>query len=249
MLWTRPFFFFATALTAVLALGFLLNAPWATWIWPFYTYRMARIFIASILLAVAAPIFLIGLTRDWAAVRGGAINLAVMFAIMAIWTLLQGGPFRVTVFGTVAALFAMFQLLLVRLARPFGFLDPRPTPRLVIWSFAGFVLLLVPVGLALVLRVPNVLPWSVSANVSVLYGAVFLGAACYFAFAILTGVWSTARGPLLGFLAYDLVLIGPFLSQLSTVSGRYRTSLVVYTAVVVYSGLLAAFYLLRGPRK
>ncbi len=46
-----------------------------------------------------------------------------------------------------------------------------------------------------------------------------------------------------GFLAYDLVLIVPFLKHFATVNAAHRPSLVVYTAVLVYSGVLAAYYL------
>jgi hypothetical protein len=52
---------------------------------------------------------------------------------------------------------------------------------------------------------------------------------------------------LLGFLAYDLVLIGPFLQHFSTVRPEMRLSLVLYTAVVVYSGLLAIYFLFLHP--
>ncbi len=39
------------------------------------------------------------------------------------------------------------------------------------------------------------------------------------------------------------MLIGPFVDQFSNVSGGQLTSLIVYTAFVVYSGALAVNYL------
>jgi hypothetical protein len=69
----------------------------------------------------------------------------------------------------------------------------------------------------------------------------------FFASAIKAGVWGAARGPLAGFLAYDLVLIGPFITMFPDVSEKLFISLIVYTAVVVYSGALATWYLLKGP--
>ena len=55
--------------------------------------------------------------------------------------------------------------------------------------------------------------------------------------------WTNATGQLLAFLAYDLVLIAPFLKHFATVNPAHRPSLVVYTAVLIYSGVLAAYYL------
>ena len=39
---------------------------------------------------------------------------------------------------------------------------------------------------------------------------IFLGSAIYFAYGLQRPVWGNAKGQLLGFLAYDLVLIVPF---------------------------------------
>ena len=77
-----------------------------------------------------------------------------------------------------------------------------------------------------------------------LYGWIFLGAACYFLYALARPNWANAQGQLLGFLAYDLVLIVPFCKHFATVDASLRINLIVYTAVLVYSGLLAVFYLM-----
>jgi hypothetical protein len=245
--WNRVFFFFAAGLCALLSFGFLLDHPWATWLWPYYTYRMSRIFIASVLLAVAAPVFLIGWKEEWAAVRGGAPNLLVMFLFMGVYALVSARSTPATLFGTMALLFAAVQLILFALALPYRFRDNRPTPGPVLWSFRFFVLVLVAVGVALISRVGNILPWMVSTELSVLYGAVFLSAAVYFAHAIRAGVWGAAVGPLAGFLAYDLVLIGPFLVMFADIPDHLRLSLILYTAVVLFSGALALYYLWHGP--
>jgi MFS family permease len=244
----RGFFFAAGGICALLALGFLLDQAWAIWIWPFYSYRLAHIFIASVLLAVAAPVLLIGVHREWAALRGGAINLVVTFAIMAAFSLATARTDQVRLFGLVTAGFAVVQAALFVATRNTPFNDLRPTPRPVLWAFAGFAAILVAVGLALLFAVPNVLPWPVTANVSVLYGAVFLGAAAYFVYGLFIPIWGNARGQLAGFLAYDLVLIGPFLGLLPSVPDRWRLSLTLYLSIVIVSGLLAAFYLVRGPQ-
>jgi len=57
-------------------------------------------------------------------------------------------------------------------------------------------------------------------------------------------VFYDARGQLLGFLAYALILILPFLAHFATVEPEHRLSLTIYTGVLIYSGALAIFYLL-----
>jgi hypothetical protein len=60
--------------------------------------------------------------------------------------------------------------------------------------------------------------------------------------------WGNAFGQLLSFLAYDLVLIVPFLSLFDTVKPDRIFGLTVYFAVLVYSGGLAVYYLLINPQ-
>jgi hypothetical protein len=79
---------------------------------------------------------------------------------------------------------------------------------------------------------------------------MFLGAATYFAYALFRPSWLNAAGPLVGFLAYDVVLIVPFLTRLPSTSPEHVVGLIIYTAVVIYSGLLATYYLFihKGTR-
>ena len=60
--------------------------------------------------------------------------------------------------------------------------------------------------------------------------------------------WYNARGQLLGFLAYDLVLLPPFLGYFETVYEAHRLSLSVYTVVLLYSAVLACYYLFVDRR-
>jgi hypothetical protein len=116
-------------------------------------------------------------------------------------------------------------------------------PRLVRISFAIFTIVLLLVGALLVLRRPVVFPWPLKPESSVIFGLIFLGAATYFAIAQRSSKWHSARGQLTGFLAYDLVLIGPFLAHFSAVKPEHRLSLILYVSVLLYSGALAVYYL------
>jgi hypothetical protein len=83
---------------------------------------------------------------------------------------------------------------------------------------------------------------------SVIFGCIFLGDAFYFLYALLRPYWSNAFGQLLSFLAYDLVLIIPFVLLFDTVKPERMVGLIVYIAVLVYSGGLAVYYLLINPQ-
>ena len=60
-------------------------------------------------------------------------------------------------------------------------------------------------------------------------------------------VLENAGGQLAGFLAYDAVLIWPFLKRLPDVAPEFRLELWTYTAVVVYSAIVAIVYLALHP--
>jgi hypothetical protein len=60
--------------------------------------------------------------------------------------------------------------------------------------------------------------------------------------------WSIALGQLLDFLAYDIVLLSPFLSYFASVDAAHRLSLSVYSAVLVYSAAPACYYLFVDKR-
>jgi hypothetical protein len=77
----------------------------------------------------------------------------------------------------------------------------------------------------------------------VIFGCIFLGDAFYFLYGMFRPQWHNALGQLLSFLAYDLVLIIPFIGLLNTVKPERYVNLVVYLAVLLYSAGLAIYYL------
>jgi hypothetical protein len=95
---------------------------------------------------------------------------------------------------------------------------------------------------------PHVFPWPLKAIPSALYGWIFLGAAVYFAHGFLWPSWRNAYGQLWGFLAYDIVLLGPYTKHLATVLPEHRPSLLIYLAVITYSTALALYYLVLDGR-
>ena len=110
-------------------------------------------------------------------------------------------------------------------------------------SFGLFAVVLVLAGCMILLQIPNAFAWKLIPTSSILIGCFFLAASCYFLYGLLRPSWQNACGQLWAFLAYDLVLIIPFLLRFASVSPERLPSLLVNTAVLVYSGALALYYL------
>ncbi len=230
----------------ILALGFSLQLNWATRFWPWPDTPLSYIFLGSIFAAAGTGVLWIGLSGEFAAATGGAINFTIAYIGIALSLFLfyqqKGDPYLLTctvacVAGAVisAGIFLWF--------RRYGLRDNQPLPVPVRISFGLFIVMLVFFGVALILQVPNVFPWKLSGQSSVLFGWIFVGSACTFVPALIRPMWHFACGHLIGFLAYDLVLIVPFLLHLSNVIPEQRISLTVYILVLVYSGALAIYYL------
>ena len=234
----------------VLSLGFFFQAAWAAPFWPLPSGRLSNYFVSSILAAIGVPIIWIGLADERRSMAGGALNLLVTSAGFSVSLLTFYGQARqqtLLVFGLLSALAAIACIGLILYSQRKPFVNTHPLPGLIRASFLGFAVVLLATAIALLIQHPNTFPWPLSGGNSILYGWIFLGAMCYFLYATLYPVWSNARGQLLGFLAYDLILIGPFISYFRMVPPAMRSSLIIYTAVVTYSGLLAIYFLFVHP--
>jgi hypothetical protein len=246
----RSTLIFSGILALLVALGFFLQASWAVRIWPLPASRLSNIFIASILAAIAAPVLWIGIVRETRTMAGGALNLGVTyagFAFSAFQFYRASRQLPLLLFSLASLVVALFCIGLILYSSRFRFHDTRPIPLPVRLAFGLFTVLLLFTGSALVLRRPNIFPWPLSPETSVLYGWIFLGAMCYFLYALIFPYWGNACGQLLGFLAYDLVLIAPFLAHFNSVQPQMLLSLQIYTSVVVFSGLVALYYLFVHP--
>jgi len=93
----------------------------------------------------------------------------------------------------------------------------------------------------------QIFPWPLKPGSLASYGWIFLGAATYFFYPVVQPTWHNARAQLWGFLAYDLVLIVPYLEHFKKVVPALRPNLIVYVAVLLYSAALAIYYLFINP--
>lgn len=230
---------------AIMGVGFALQIATFTQIWPIpNTSPLSFIFIGSIFFAGAASTLWSLLAGENGSLAGVFLDYIVIFAPLSIFFFqIANGNQAITWFGVSLVFDVLFGIVFVWWSLRHPIQDTRPQPLLVRVSFIIFTVALIYVGGSLVLKVPNILPWKVTPEGSVIYGWMFLGAAVFFIYSILRPSWMNSGAALAGFLAYDVVLIAPFINHFGQVNPLLLPNLIIYTIVVVYSGLLAIYYL------
>jgi hypothetical protein len=232
-------------LLIVLAAGYVVRASWATALWPWADSRLSYIFIGAIIAAIAAALIWIGFAREWGAIAAGALNLTVTAGGLSVFLFqlsTSTGQQSLLGYAVGAALFVLFNIALFVWSRRYPIRDPRPTPLFVRVSFIVFVTVLLATGAALLLKIPNVMPWPLKPETSVMFAWIYIGDALYFIYALAHPRWHNARAQLWSFLVYDAVLLP--VPLISTVPPERSISLAIYLAVLVYSAAVAVYYLL-----
>jgi len=231
------------------AIGFIFRLPFSIFIWPWEDGRYSYLFIGSILAAVSAAALWVGWTGEFGALPAGSLNVFVIALTTSIYffKLASQGRADMASFGAFAAVSAAVSLAAFFWSLKIPLQDSRPMPNPVKVSFWIFIVSLFLSGGALVLQAP-IFPWKLNPDTSVVFGCIFLGDAFYFLYGMFRPNWHNALGQLLSFLAYDLVLIVPFVGLLNTVEPGRFINLVVYTAILIYSGGLAVYYLFINPQ-
>ena len=234
-----------------LTLGFIFQLPWVVKFWPWPDSRLSYLFLGSILAAVTVAVVWISWLGEWGALPAGALNvfvIAVTWTVFFLQRFFSGNHSALLIYAIAGILIALVSAAAFLWSRRLPLHDTRPTPRFLLFSFGLFTVVLILAAGALIFRVPTIFPWPLNPDSSVLFGCIFLGDACYFLYGLLFPRWHNAYGQLLSFLAYDLVLIFPFLGLFSSVKSDHRLSLIIYVAVLLYSGLLASYYLLLNKK-
>jgi hypothetical protein len=244
MKFMRTLIFLSGLVILAFAFSFIVRAPFALSIWPWDDGRYSYLFIGSILAAASAAAIWIGWSGELAALPAGSLNVFVIVLTSGIYffNLAAQGRSNILPFGIASVLMAVTSGAAFLWSRKLSLTDQRPTPKLVRVSFGIFIASLFLAGGMLVLRLP-VFPWDLNPDSSVVFGCIFLGDAFYFLYSLYRPVWGNTCGQLLSFLAYDLVLIVPFIALFDTVPPERMLNLIVYIAVLVYSGGLAIYYL------
>jgi hypothetical protein len=209
-------------------------------------------FLGAVAGGISASTLWIAISGELRAIAGGTLTLMAFYAILSVSVGIlsqQDGSASlsaVAVGSAVASL--LFATLFVR-ARQYPIRDSRPLPVPVRVSFVLYSALLAIVGLAILFRVANVFPLSLSPLGEAVIGSFFVGAACYFAYGLRHPIWGNAAGQMWAFLAYDAMLIIPFVLQFGHFEPGHLASLIVNTAVLICSGGLSAYYLLLQPAR
>ena len=239
---------FATVLGGLvilaLALGFIFQIQFATNLWPWPDGRLSYLFIGSILAAVSVAAFWIGWTGEFGALPAGSLNIFVIAVTTSVYffQLARDGRPELAPLGIAGLFSAIVSGAAFLWSRRLPLAGARPTPALVRVSFGIFTASLIFAGGALILG-RQIFPWELNADSSVIFGCIFLGDAFYFLYGLFRPHWHNALGQLLSFLAYDLVLIVPFILLFKTVQPEHLINLIVYVAVLVYSGVVAMYFL------
>ena len=234
---------------AVLTLGFVTRSTRATDLWPWADTPLSCTFIGSVCGALAVGALWSGLSGQVKAVAGSLRGLVVIYGCVGAYLLARAlsGETAFRVHAMVALLTAAAALfLLVALQR----LPPsegamRRLEPVVRGSAAVFALALMLAGVALIARLPGVFPWPLSAPSSTVFGLIFLGLSLVYADLAWSGNRSAAIVAMSGFLVYDIILLPPFLAHFSRVPPELTTSLTLYVGVLIYSAVLAVWFLFR----
>lgn len=233
----------------VLAIGFSARLPAATGLWLWTDTRLSHLFVGSVLAALAAGALWIAWSRHIRAAVPSLVGLSVAFVATGMYLFFlerTGTEPHVLPHALgymLAAVLAWVMLAAMRGEPP----DDKPITPLVRWSCRLYAVTLAAAGAALVARFPNVFPWPLSPGSSTVFGFTFLGLAVVYALTARRGGAGAATVAMSGFLAYDIVLLPPFLVHFSAVAPEKLPSLSVYTAVLVYSAVVAAHHLLTEP--
>jgi hypothetical protein len=230
-------------------IAFALQLSFVTDLWPLrYTQGLSYTFVGSIIAASGAGTLWCLWSREHGALTGVGLDYMFIATPLSIFAFqIAGSNTQLTTFAILALVTAAFGLVIVLNVRRIPVApDPRlPAPVRV--AFIIFVVTLLLVGGSMVLKTPNIVPWSVDSSGSVVYGWMYLGAAAYFSYSLLRPSWGNAGGQLSAFLAYDLILIVPMLARLPNIEERYTLNLWAYLVVVIGSGILAIYYLFIHP--
>jgi hypothetical protein len=236
----------AGIINLLLAVGFAWQMPWAI-VWaPWPDGRLSYLFLGSIFAAIAAPNFWIALSGEFRAVAAGSINLAIVGLGLAWHFHVQAarlGRPALDSYATGALLFALLCIAMYFWSRNRPARDGAPMPRYVRLSFGVFLAALLFASTLLLRHYPTVFPWPLKTETATLIGLIFLGNAAYFLCGILQPARYNATGQLLAFLAYDLVLIPPYMKHFGSVKPEHQLSLVIYMAVLLFSAAVAIRYL------
>jgi hypothetical protein len=230
----------------ILTIGYLFQMEWATITWPWPVNPLDFILISSFLAGATVTILWLGFVGDWGAATGATMNVGSMNLGAAIFLYQKYGETSDERFLSRAIAFTVFAVInagvfVWTLKHPIR--DRRPASNALRGCFVLFSGLLIVAAVQLMRRSPTIFPWPLEDDTEIMFGWLFLGSAVYFTYGLVRPSWHNMRGQLLAFLAYDLILLPPYLYLFPIVQPDHFRSLCVYIAVLVFSSIVSIYYL------
>lgn len=243
--WVRGLALAVALAAAVLSVGFLLHWPIATGTWPVAVTLLTYTFLSAYVLGFVASSVWVAATGETSALQGIGLTTAVAFGSMSVVLVGMAGAWPelvVNLLVVISLCVAGIATLALGLRQPVR--DRRMTPAGLRVACLIVCVLLLILGVPLILRLSDVMPWTLDLDSGALIGCMFLGSAAYFLYGALRPAWPNAVGPLLALLAYDVVLMLPLIAHLPTAHTEHVTVLVLYIAVLVSTALLGGYVFL-----
>lgn len=239
------------ALVMAVGLGYFAGMPFAKASWPWSESPFDFLLVSSFLIAAGAVIFWLAAVEEWACAVPATMNVGSMNAGAAAFLYYRFGVTHDGRFLTRAAaltVFALMNLGAFLWSRRQATIDTRPADRVLKLAFTLFTAVLTYAAIQLFRRSPTIFPWPLEPNTEVLIGWLFFGSAVYFAHGLFGSRWHQMRGQLIAFLAYDLMLIVPYLAMFDGVYKDHLPSLIAYVAVILGSMFFSIYYLFINRR-
>jgi hypothetical protein len=219
---------------------------WATNTWPWPVSPLDYLLVSSFLAGATVVILWLGFVGEWAAAVGATMNVGLMNAGAAAYLFQRYGAEHEPRLLRHALAFTVFAAANLgvwfwSVRQPFR--DKRRIDRVLHISFGVFTIVLLIAAIQLFRRSPTIFPWALEPDTSIMFGWLFLGSAVYFGYGTIRPSWHNARGQLLAFLAYDLVLFPTYILMYPNVEPEHVPSIRIYLAVLAYSSLLSIYYL------
>ena len=228
----------------ILGIGFAINSPAVTWLWPCRNDPMTGVLLAALLVSYGSGSIFVACTVDWrAATGGGALALVVGFGGFAL--AIARGVFsghgnsmlpHAIVLGSIAvgSAYAFYASQTLELS---------PAPRAPLLVRVALHLLafgLAFVGYGLLAGWHGMLPWRVDVPTATLVGWLFIGFAADYVMTARQGNRSACETLLFGLFVYNSVLVLPLLHGVVMASpdelANLTGNIIGLTATTLFSG-------------
>jgi hypothetical protein len=197
----------------------------------------------------------IGATGKLAPAVTSAINYMLVFGgtgILYLQLYFQGADSAsqpmLIVIGVFSLLVALISIFLFLSVRDIPVSDPTPMPKALRIAVMVITLFVGMTSVSLIVFKINLLPWGGTTLFGLLYGWLFAGTGASLLYGLVRNKWEIVSAQLLAFLAYDIVLIPPFIDFFNKVQADKLPGFIVYFGFVTGSAIVAVYYLFFDRR-